>query len=75
MHVVLFNNFTKLLRDAQWKKLEPLLPGMAGDRGAAAQDKRLLIEAAPWIVRTGSPWRDLPAELSKWHTIYTCVKR
>ncbi len=50
----------KLLRDDQWEKLEPLLPGKVGDRGATAQDNRLFVEAVLWIVRTGSPWRDLP---------------
>ena len=65
----------KLLRDDQWKKLEPLLPGKVGDRGATAQDNRLFVEAVLWIVRTGSPWRDLPAELDNWHTTYTRFKR
>ena len=56
----------KLLRDDQWTKLGPLLPGKAGDRGATAQDNRLFVEAVLWIVRTGSPWRDLPADLGNW---------
>jgi transposase len=27
---------------------------------SSGQDNRLFVEAVPWIVRTGSPWRDLP---------------
>jgi putative transposase len=65
----------KLLRDDQWVKLESLLPGKAGDRGATARDNRLFLEAVLWIVRTGSPWRDLPAELGNWHTTYMRFKR
>lgn len=65
----------KLLRDDQWNKLEPLLPGKAGDRGATARDNRLFIEAVLWIGRTGSPWRALPVELGNWHTTYTRFKR
>ncbi len=53
----------KLLSDEQWKKLSPLLLGKPGDPGATAQDNRLFLEAVLWIVRTGSPWRDLPSEL------------
>ncbi|MDE2429966.1 MAG: transposase, partial [Burkholderiales bacterium] len=56
----------KILRDDQWQKLAPLLPGKAGDKGRSGQDNRLLIEAVLWIVRTSSPWRDLPAELGNW---------
>lgn len=65
----------KLLRDDQWEKLKPLLPGKAGDRGATAKDNRLFIEAVLWIGRTSSPWRDLPAELGNWHTTYTRFNR
>jgi transposase len=43
----------KLLRDDQWKRLEPLLPGKAGDRGATGRDNRLFLEAVLWIVRAG----------------------
>jgi putative transposase len=65
----------KLLRDEQWEKLSPLLPGKPSDPGATAQDNRLFLEAVLWIVRTGSPWRDLPSELGNWHTTYTRFKR
>ena len=33
-------------------------------------DNRLFVEAVPWIVRTGSPWRDLPEEFGKWNTVF-----
>src|SRR6218665_3321759 len=65
----------KLLCDEQWEKLSPLLPGKPSDLGATAQDNRLFLEAVLWIMRTGSPWRDLPAELGNWHTTYTRFKR
>lgn len=65
----------KLLTDAQWVKLEPLLPGKAADRGATAKDNRLFLEAVLWIMRTGAPWRDLPPELGNWHTSFTRFSR
>lgn len=65
----------KLINDAQWLKLEPLLPGKKSDAGVTARDNRLFLEAVLWILRTGSPWRDLPAPLGNWHTAYMRFKR
>ena len=31
---------------------------------------RRFIEAVLWIVRTGSPWRDLPAHFGNWSTAF-----
>ena len=33
-------------------------------------NNRLFVEAVLWIVRTGSPWRDLPIEFGKWNTVF-----
>ena len=49
------------ISDEFWQKLEPLLPGRKGSWGGKAQDNRRFINAVFWILRTGAPWRDLPA--------------
>ena len=59
-----------MLRDDQWARIEQLLPGKAGDRGCTAKNNRLFVEAVLWILRTGSPWRDLPREFGRWHSTY-----
>ena len=64
-----------MLRDDQWKRIEQLLPGKAGDRGVTAKDNRRFVEAVLWIMRTGSPWRDLPAEFGHWHRTYVRFSR
>ncbi|MFC3428609.1 MULTISPECIES: IS5 family transposase [Sphingobium] len=48
----------------------PLLP-LEGRRGCRPPgDNRLFMEAVLWIVRTGSPWRDLPAMFGNWSTAF-----
>ncbi|MCB2264118.1 MAG: IS5 family transposase, partial [Candidatus Thiosymbion ectosymbiont of Robbea hypermnestra] len=64
-----------MLRNDQWDRIAPLLPGKAGDRGVTARDNRLFVEAVLWILRTGSPWRDLPPEFSHWHQVYVRYNR
>ena len=48
------------LTDAQWEKLEPLLPKNEGKRGHPWRDHRQVINGILWIQRTGAPWEDLP---------------
>ena len=58
------------LRDDQFERLEAMLPGKRSDPGRSATDNRLFVEAVLWIARTGSPWRDLPAEFGLWNSNY-----
>ena len=58
------------LREDQWHRLAPILSGKASDPGRTAGDNRLFIEAVLRIARTGSPWRDLPAEFGAWNSVY-----
>lgn len=44
--------------------------GKPSDPGRSGKNNRLFIEAILWIVRTGSPWRDLPDYFGKWNTIF-----
>jgi transposase len=58
------------LRDDQWERIERLLPGKPGDRGRAAADNRLFVDAVLWMARSGAPWRDLPEEFGPWNSVY-----
>ena len=57
------------ISDKLWKLLQPHLPGRAGSVGRPSYDNRLFINAVFWILRTGSPWRDLPPDLGKWKEV------
>ncbi|MER7054934.1 MULTISPECIES: transposase [unclassified Streptomyces] len=50
------------LTDAQWAKVEPLLPDRAPRRGGRWRDHRQVIDAIAFKYRTGTPWMDLPEE-------------
>ena len=59
----------RLLSDAAWERLRPLLPPQKPRTGRPARDHRGVVEAMLWVLRTGSPWRDLPSEFGPWHTV------
>jgi transposase len=59
-----------VLTDAQWAKMAPHCLGKPKDPGRSGKDNRLFVEAVLWIVRTGSPWRDLPLHFGKWNTAF-----
>lgn len=54
------------ISDRVWCILQPLLPGRKGAWGGVAQDNRRFLNAVLWILRTGAPWRDLPADYGDW---------
>src|SRR3954464_2770669 len=60
-----------VLTDAQWAQMEPRCRGKPGDPGRSGKDNRLFVEAVLWIVRTGSPWRDLPPLFGHWNSVFT----
>jgi transposase len=49
------------LTDAQWRRLEPHLPPEKPWTGHPNAPHRRIINGILWILRTGAPWRDLPA--------------
>ena len=59
-----------VLSDAQWARMAELIPGKPGDPGRSGTDNRRFMEAVLWIVRTGSPWRDLPATFGNWNSVF-----
>jgi transposase len=58
------------ISDADWNRIEHLLPGRAGQPGWLAQDNRLFVDAVFRINRTGAPWRDLPERFGHWNSVW-----
>lgn len=64
-----------MLRDDQWIRIAQMLPGKPTDPGRTAANNRLFVEAVLWVLRTGSPWRDLPGRFGPWNSNYRRFSR
>ena len=58
------------INDTVWALLELYLPGQRGQWGGIARDNRRFINAVFWVLRTGTPWRDLPPDYRKWGSVH-----
>lgn len=61
------------LSEAEWRLIEPLLPNKP--RGVARVDDRRVINGIFYVLRTGSPWRDLPERYGPYTTVYNRYNR
>lgn len=57
------------LTDAQWERLEPLLPPEKPRTGRPNHSHRRMINGMLWIARSGAPWRDLPERYGAFGTV------
>src|SRR3954469_2698041 len=58
------------LSEAQWRRIEDLLPGKPGDPGRTAEDNRLFVNGVLWVLRSGAHWHDLPGRYGKWKSVH-----
>lgn len=61
------------LTDTEWALIEPLLPNKP--RGVARVEDRRILNGIFYILRTGSPWRDLPERYGPYTTAYNRFNR
>ncbi len=61
------------LSEAEWRLIDPLLPNKP--RGVARVDGRRVINGIFYVLRTGSPWRDLPERYGPYTTVYNRYNR
>ena len=58
-----------LLTDDQWELIADVFPKPAST-GRPRQDARKVLNGVLWVLRTGSPWRDVPQEFGSWQTCW-----
>lgn len=62
------------LTDDQWELIADVF-GPTKRMGRPTRDRRIILDAIFWILRTGSPWRDLPAAFGPWQTAWDLFNR
>jgi Putative transposase of IS4/5 family (DUF4096) len=63
------------LTEARWARIAPLLPPQKPRTGRPAHDHRTMLSGMLWVARTGSAWRDLPAQFGPWETVHNRYRR
>jgi len=57
------------LEDWEWEAIQPCLPKRKR-MGRPPRDPRQVLNGVFWILRAGTPWRDLPDRYGPWETVY-----
>ena len=58
------------MTDAQWELVADLFPIRYRKSGRRPRDRRQILDAIFWVLRTGAPWRDVPVEFCPWSTAW-----
>jgi transposase len=61
------------LSETEWRLIEALLPNKS--RAVARVDDRRVVNGIFYVLRTGSPWRDLPERYEPYTTVYNRYNR
>ncbi len=65
----------ELMSNEEWDFYERFILAIRAPNGRKPTDHRLVLDGIFWIARTGSQWRDLPAEFGKWSSVYRQFRR
>ena len=61
------------LTDEQWHLIRDFFPPYVFGRPPC--DRRTVVDGILWILRTGSPWRDLPDQFGPWQPVWRLFDR
>jgi transposase len=63
------------LTDEQWELLEPLVPALSAEAAYHVHERREVVNAILYGLRSGCPWRLLPHEFPAWGTVYDYFRK
>jgi transposase len=61
------------LTDEQWAMIAPLMPKTKP--GGRWNDHRTTLDGMMWVLKSGSPWRDMPERYGSWKSVYDRFRR
>jgi len=61
------------LTDEQWALIAPLMPKTKP--GGRWNDHRTTLDGMMWVLKSGSPWRDMPERYGSWKSVYDRFRR
>ena len=67
--------YPSCLADAEWALVEDIFENSGGRGKPADFDRRAMVNACCYVVRTGCSWRMLPEGFPKWQNVYRTFRR
>ena len=58
------------ISDEKYERIRRLFPAEEGKVGRRPKNTRRYVNAVLYILATGYPWRDLPAEFGPWNSVF-----
>ena len=62
------------LTDKQWDRIKRYFE-VAKKNGRPYKNVRNTVNGIVWILKSGAPWRDLPARYGQWNAVYKCFSK
>jgi putative transposase len=63
------------LSDAEWRCVDPHLPGPKGRGRPKIHDSRAILDAVFYVLKSGCPWRLLPKDFPPWKSVYDWFRK
>ncbi|MGH2508658.1 MAG: IS5 family transposase [Ktedonobacteraceae bacterium] len=71
----LYRDYPSNLTDVQWKILEPLIPPISPNAAFYLHERRAIVDAILFVLRSGCPWRSLPHDFPAWQTVHHSFRK
>jgi transposase len=56
--------------DGQWEILQPLIPPLSPEASYYKHERRAIVNAILYVLRSGCPWRSLPHDVPPYGTVH-----